>query len=85
MGIPLCAICCFSLAAFNICIVFDLCYLINMCQLAQDTLCPRSGVEAMRRYPMYKVRSRGCKEIPHVQSKEEQLPFAGAAMKRYHT
>ena len=30
-----------------------------------------------------KVRNRGGKEIPLVQGKEQQLYFAGAAMKRY--
>ena len=32
-----------------------------------------------------KVRKGGCKEIPLVQGKEEQLCFAGAAVKRYPT
>ena len=31
---------------------------------------------------MFKVRRGGGKEIPLVQGKEEQLRFAGAAMKR---
>ena len=47
------------------------------------TLHPRSGVEAERRYPTSKVRRGGCEEIPHVQGKEKQLCFAGAAVKRY--
>ena len=38
---------------------------------------------AKRRYPMFKVRSGSGEEIPHVQGKEQQLHFAGAAMKRY--
>ena len=37
---------------------------------------------AERRYPMSKVSSSGRHEIPHVQGKEQQLHFAGAAMKR---
>ena len=32
-----------------------------------------------------KVRNRGGKEIPLVQGKEQQLYFAGAAVKRYPT
>ena len=32
-----------------------------------------------------KVRRGGCEEIPLVQGKEQQLRFAGAAMKRYPT
>ena len=32
-----------------------------------------------------KVRNSGGKEIPLVQSKEQQLRFAGAAVKRYAT
>ena len=34
---------------------------------------------------MSKVRSEGHEEIPHVQDKEQQLRFAGAAVKRYPT
>ena len=37
------------------------------------------------RYPMSKVRSGGCEEIPHVQGKEQRLCFAGAAVKKYPT
>ena len=40
---------------------------------------------AKRSYSMFKVRRGGCEEIPLVQSKEEWLRFAGAAMKRYPT
>ena len=40
---------------------------------------------AERRYPTSKVRSGSCEEIPHGQSKEQWLPFAGAAVKRYPT
>ena len=32
---------------------------------------------------MLKVRNGGCKEIPLIQGKEQQLCFAGAAVKRY--
>ena len=32
---------------------------------------------------MFKVRRGSCEEIPLVQGKEQQLPFAGAAVKRY--
>ena len=32
-----------------------------------------------------KVRKGGSEEIPFVQGKEQQLRFAGAAMKRYPT
>ena len=34
---------------------------------------------------MFKVRRGGSEEIPLVQGKEQQLRFAGAAMKRYPT
>jgi len=34
---------------------------------------------------MFKVRRGGGEEIPLIQGKEQQLPFAGAAMKRYPT
>ena len=40
---------------------------------------------AERSYSMFKVRRGGCEEIPLVQSKEQQLSFAGAAVKRYPT
>ena len=36
-------------------------------------------------YSMFKVRRGGCEEIPLVQGKEQQLHFAGAAVKRYPT
>ena len=32
---------------------------------------------------MLKVRKGGSEEIPLVQGKEQRLPFAGAAVKRY--
>ena len=32
---------------------------------------------------MFKVRRGGHEEIPLIQGKEQRLPFAGAAMKRY--
>ena len=34
---------------------------------------------------MFKVRRGGSKEIPLIQGKEQQLRFAGAAVKRYPT
>ena len=34
-------------------------------------------------YPTLKVRKGGGEEIPLVQGKEQQLRFAGAAVKRY--
>ena len=40
---------------------------------------------AERSYSTFKVRRGGSKEIPLVQGKEQQLCFAGAAMKRYPT
>ena len=40
---------------------------------------------AERSYSTFKVRRDGCEEIPLVQGKEQQLHFAGAAMKRYPT
>ena len=38
---------------------------------------------AKRSYPTFKIRRGGCEEIPLVQGKEQQLRFAGAAVKRY--
>ena len=38
---------------------------------------------AERSYSMLKVRRGGCEEIPLVQVKEQQLCFAGTAVKRY--
>ena len=32
---------------------------------------------------MFKVRRSGCEEIPLIEGKEQQLRFAGAALKRY--
>ena len=40
---------------------------------------------AKRSYPTLKVRKGGGEEIPLVQGKEQQLRFAGAAVKRYPT
>ena len=36
-------------------------------------------------YSMFKVRRGGGEEMPLVQGKEQQLRFAGAAVKRYPT
>ena len=54
------------------------------------TTCPRSGgctgaVWPRGATPMFKVRRGGGEEIPLVQSKEQQLRFAGAAVQRYPT
>ena len=38
---------------------------------------------AERSYSTFKFRRGGCEEISIVQGKEQQLHFAGAAMKRY--
>ena len=38
---------------------------------------------AERSYSMFKVRRGNREEIPLIQSKEQQLHFAGAAVKRY--
>ena len=38
---------------------------------------------AERSYSTFKVRRGGSEEIPLVQGKEQQLHFAGAAVKRY--
>ena len=40
---------------------------------------------AERSYSTFKVRRGGRKEIPLIQGKEQQLRFAGVAMKRYPT
>ena len=40
---------------------------------------------AERSHPTLKVRMGGGKEIPLIQGKEQRLPLAGAAMKRYPT
>ena len=40
---------------------------------------------AERSYSTFKVRRGGGEEIPLIQGKEQQLCFAGAAMKRYPT
>ena len=41
------------------------------------------GTGGPRGYSMFKVRTGSGEEIPLVQRKEQQLRFAGAAMKRY--
>ena len=41
--------------------------------------------KAKRSYLTFKVRRGGHEEIPIVQGKEQQLHFAGAAVKRYPT
>ena len=46
---------------------------------------PRSGPAAVKRYPRSKVRISSQEEIAHVQGKEQQLHFAGAAVKGYPT
>ena len=40
---------------------------------------------AKRSYDTFKVRRGSCEEIPLVQGKEQQLRFAGAAVKRCPT
>ena len=40
---------------------------------------------AKRSYSMFQVRRGSGEEIPLIQGKEQQLHFAGAAMKRYPT
>ena len=45
----------------------------------------RRGRRAYRSYSTFKVRRGGGEEIPLVQGKEQQLCFAGAAVKRYPT
>ena len=45
----------------------------------------RGRRRASRSYPMLKVRKGGGEEIPLIQGKEQQLRFAGVAMKRYPT
>ena len=40
---------------------------------------------AKRSYSTFKVRRGGCEEIPLIKGKEQQLHFAGAAVKRYPT
>ena len=41
------------------------------------------GRRAERSYSTFKVRRGSCEEIPLIQGKEQQLCFAGAAVKRY--
>ena len=38
---------------------------------------------AERSYSTFEIRRGGCEEIPLIQGKEQQLCFAGAAVKRY--
>jgi len=45
----------------------------------------RGRRRAERIYSTFKVRRGGCEEIPLIQGKEQQLRFAGAALKRYPT
>ena len=40
---------------------------------------------AKSKYSTFKVRRDSGEEIPLIQGKEQQLRFAGAAVKRYHT
>ena len=47
----------------------------------EQWLCGRRSAE--RSYSTFKVRRGSGEEIPLVQSKEQRLHFAGAAMKRY--
>ena len=54
-------------------------------QLRRATPRPRSKAEAKRSYATSKVRGGGREEVSHVQGKEQQLHFAGAAVKRYPT
>ena len=46
---------------------------------------PRGHRRAERSYSTFKVRKGSHEEIPLVQGKEQQLHFAGAAVKRYPT
>ena len=46
---------------------------------------PHGHRRAKRSYSMFKVRRGGREEMPLVQGKEQQLRFAGAAVKRYPT
>ena len=41
------------------------------------------GTGAVKRYLMSQVSGSGFEEIPHFHGKEQWLPFAGAAVKRY--
>ena len=45
----------------------------------------RGHRRAKRSYYTSKVRRGSCEEIPLIQGKEQQLHFAGAAVKRYPT
>ena len=49
------------------------------------TPCPRSGKVAKRSNPTFKVRRGGHEKITLIQGKEQQLRFAGAAVKGYPT
>ena len=43
------------------------------------------GLEGQRTCSIFKVRRGGSEELPLMQGKEQQLRFAGAAVKRYAT
>ena len=43
----------------------------------------RQRSRAKRSYSTFRVRKGGSEEIPLIQGKEQQLHFAGAAVKRY--
>ena len=45
----------------------------------------RGHRRAERSYSTFRVRRDGGEEIPLIQDKEQQLHFAGAAVKRYPT
>ena len=45
----------------------------------------RGHRRAKRSYSTFKVRRGSSKEVPLIQGKEQQLHFAGAAVKRYPT
>ena len=49
----------------------------------EATLPPRVGAADERSYSTFKVRRASPEEIPLVKGKEQQLRFAGAAVKRY--
>ena len=46
---------------------------------------PKTGAVAEKSNTTSKIRRGGLKEIPLLQGKEQQLRFAGAAVKRYPT
>ena len=43
----------------------------------------RGHRRAERSYSMFKIRRGSCEELPLVEGKEQQMNFAGAAVKRY--